>query len=55
VGAEATISTVDIRSGDQIIIEPRAWIERNSTFLISVALSVPTAVAGLIGLINLMN
>jgi protein involved in polysaccharide export with SLBB domain len=40
VGAGETLTSLDIRSGDQIIVDRRSWFERNSTFLVSAVLSV---------------
>ncbi|MBA2246299.1 MAG: polysaccharide biosynthesis/export family protein [Gemmatimonadota bacterium] len=40
VAAQAVLNDADIRSGDQIFIERRNWFERNSTFVVSVLLSV---------------
>lgn len=45
VGAQASLSTVDVRSGDQIFVEPKSWFSRNSTFLVSAALAVPGVIA----------
>jgi polysaccharide export outer membrane protein len=52
VGAAAALSAMDIRSGDQILVDRRSWFERNSTFLISVGLSVPSVVAAILALVN---
>ncbi len=43
-----TLSAVDIRSEDQIIVERRGWFERNSTFVVSALLSVTSVVISLI-------
>jgi polysaccharide export outer membrane protein len=43
-----TLTNVDIRSGDQIIVERRSWVERNSTFVVSALLSVTSVVISLI-------
>ena len=48
VAAGETLSTVDIRSGDQILVERRSWFERNSTFLVSAVLSVTSIVSSII-------
>jgi protein involved in polysaccharide export with SLBB domain len=40
VGPGTALTTADIRSGDQIFVERRSWFDRNSTFLVSVLLSV---------------
>lgn len=52
VGATAALTAVDIRSGDQILVERRSWFERNSTFLISVGLSIPSVIAGILVLVR---
>lgn len=39
-GAENTLEDVDIRSGDQVIVGQRNWFSRNSTFVVSLLLSV---------------
>lgn len=45
--AASTLNTIDIRSGDQIIVDRRSWFERNSTFVVSVLLSVTSIVINL--------
>lgn len=35
-----TLSTLDIRSGDQILVERRTWLDRNSTSLVTAVLSI---------------
>jgi protein involved in polysaccharide export with SLBB domain len=52
VGASDMLEAVDIRSGDQILVDRRSWFERNSTFLISVGLSLPSVVAAVLALAN---
>lgn len=52
VGATAALTAVDIRSGDQILVDRRSWFERNSTFLISVGLSIPSVIAGILVLVR---
>lgn len=47
VSAQHTINAVDLRSGDQIIVQQRSWFERNSTFVISLLLSVTSIVINL--------
>lgn len=49
--AEFTLANVDVRSGDQIFVERRSWISRNSGFFISTALSVAVSVVS----ISLLN
>jgi protein involved in polysaccharide export with SLBB domain len=39
-----TLRDMDIRSGDQIIVDRRSWFDRNSTFLVSALLSVTSIV-----------
>lgn len=48
VSAGETLRTVDIRSGDQIMVERRSWFDRNSTFLVSALLSVTSIVTSII-------
>lgn len=48
VSPGAEIQRIDIRSGDQIIVERRSWFDRNSTFLVSALLSVTGIIASLI-------
>ncbi len=55
VGAAEAVNAIDIRSGDQILVDRRSWFERNSTFVISVALGAPSIIAGFIGLINALK
>lgn len=50
VGAQSSLSSVDIRSGDQIFVEPKSWFARNSTFLVSAALAVPGVIATVLAL-----
>jgi len=52
VASGRELSAIDIRSGDQILVDRRSWFERNSTFLISVGLSLPSVVAGILALVN---
>ena len=47
---DASLVAADIRSGDQIFVARRGWIERNSTFLVSVMLSVPGIIASILAL-----
>jgi len=42
VNAAAILDSVHIRSGDQIFIGQRGWFERNSTFVVSIVLSITT-------------
>ncbi len=48
VGVGETLTTLDIHSGDQIIVDRRSWFERNSTFVVSVLLSVTSIVISLL-------
>ena len=43
-----TLHDIDIRSGDQIIVDRRGWFDRNSTFLVSALLSVTGIVTTII-------
>jgi polysaccharide biosynthesis/export protein len=45
--ATSTVNAMDIRSGDQILIDRRGWFERNSTFVVSALLSVTSIVISL--------
>lgn len=40
VGAGATLASVNVQSGDQIFVGQRSWLERNTTFLVNLAVSV---------------
>jgi len=40
VGPEAELATVGIRSGDQIFVDRRRWIDRHSTFLVSSTIGI---------------
>jgi protein involved in polysaccharide export with SLBB domain len=48
VGAAETLNAVDVRSGDQIILERRSWVDRNSTFIVSAILSVTSIATSII-------
>ena len=48
VGVGETLSTLDVRSGDQIVVERRNWFDRNSTFLVSMVLSVTGIIVSLV-------
>jgi protein involved in polysaccharide export with SLBB domain len=52
LAATDALSRLDLRSGDQIIVDRRNWFERNSAFLISVGLSVPSVIASIIVLLR---
>ena len=45
VGAGETLTGADVRSGDQIIVERRSWVSRNSQFVIGAVLSLATSIA----------
>ena len=40
VGAATSLQQADIRSGDQIMIQPRSWFERNVQFVVGVLFTV---------------
>ena len=42
ISGEEALSNLDVRSGDEIYVQRRNWFERNSTFLITAALSLTT-------------
>jgi hypothetical protein len=46
VAAESSLTSIGVRSGDQIFVDRRGWFDRNSTFLggafLSTALSIIT-------------
>lgn len=44
VSATLSLDAFDIRSGDQILVERRNWFERNTTFVVSVLLSVTSII-----------
>jgi len=41
---EASLSSLGLRSGDQVYVVPRNWFARNTPFLISVLLAVPSVI-----------
>jgi protein involved in polysaccharide export with SLBB domain len=47
VPAESALASLDIRSGDQIFVDRRGWFDRNSTFLVSMILSVTSIIVTL--------
>jgi protein involved in polysaccharide export with SLBB domain len=47
MGATQALSTIDVRSGDQIFVERRSWFDRNSTFVVSALLSGASIVIAL--------
>jgi polysaccharide export outer membrane protein len=44
VGGNETLNTLDVRSGDQIYVGERAWIDRNSAILVGALLSTASAI-----------
>ncbi|MDB4948741.1 MAG: polysaccharide export protein [Gemmatimonadetes bacterium] len=48
VGLAETITSADIHSGDQVIVDQRSWFNRNSTFLVSGLLSVTSIITSII-------
>lgn len=40
----ASLSSLNLRSGDQIVVGHRPWITRNQAFLVSVILAIPSVV-----------
>lgn len=48
VSAAESLETMDLRSGDQVFVERRGWFERNSTFLVSMVISVSGIIISLL-------
>lgn len=48
VAVDSPLAAIDVRSGDQIFIERRGWVERNTNFLITAALSVTSIVVSIL-------
>jgi polysaccharide export outer membrane protein len=46
--SESTLSSVRVRSGDEVYVDRRGWVDRNSTFLVSAVLSVTSIAITLI-------
>jgi polysaccharide export outer membrane protein len=44
VGGNETLNTLDVRSGDQIYVGERSWLERNSAFLVGALISTATTI-----------
>lgn len=44
VGGNETLNTLDVRSGDQIYVGERSWIDRNSAFLVGALISTATTI-----------
>lgn len=47
VSAADRLDSIDIRSGDQVLVGRRSWFDRNSTFMVSALLSVTSIVISL--------
>lgn len=48
VGAGETLSSADVRSGDQIIVDQKSWFSRNSTFVVSTILTLGGIITSII-------
>ena len=48
VPSEASLTTVDIRSGDQIFVGKRSWLVRNSDFFVNLLVSASFFAAGIL-------
>jgi polysaccharide export outer membrane protein len=48
VGAATTLSGADIRSGDQVMVNRRSWLARNTPFVVSALLSVTSIITSII-------
>jgi len=44
VGGNETLNTLDVRSGDQIYVGERSWLDRNSAVLVGALLSTASAI-----------
>lgn len=44
VNAAATLDNLEVRSGDQIVVGARSWFARNTTFIVSVLLAIPSLI-----------
>ena len=44
VAPEVALSNLDVRSGDQIEVGQRSWLERNRSFVVSVLLAIPSVI-----------
>jgi hypothetical protein len=40
----ASLSSLNLRSGDQIVVGNRPWLMRNQAFVVSVILAIPSVV-----------
>ena len=48
ITGEQSLAILGVRSGDQLFVGRRSWIDRNSTFLVSAVLSIGGVIAALI-------
>ncbi len=48
VGAGETLTTADVRSGDQIIVDQKSWFSRNTTFVVSTILTLGGIITSII-------
>ena len=48
VAAGSSLSAVDIRSEDQVFVDRRGWLDRNSAFAASALVSVATIIISLL-------
>lgn len=48
VGEAETLTALDIRSGDQIVVDRRSWMDRNSAAVVSAILAIPSLVSTII-------
>lgn len=48
VAAGSSLSTVDVRSEDQVFVDRRGWLDRNSTVAASAVISVATVIISLL-------
>lgn len=48
VGAGETLTSADVRSGDQIIVDQKSWFSRNSTFVVSTILTLGGIITSII-------
>jgi polysaccharide biosynthesis/export protein len=55
VDGGSSLAAMDIRSGDQVIVDRRGWFERNSTFMVSTALSLPGIILGFLALADALK
>ena len=44
VEAASTLDNLKVRSGDQIVVGARSWFARNTTFIVSVLLAIPSLI-----------